>query len=303
MNANQTFLCLEILDFEKKLLINKLKLGKAKQTFNPTKKDLKIKISNFPKNVDDYYIEKIELIVNNKIKRYFRLKIKKNKENYYQIFLSELNNYAFNIGYFNLNSKEIPSQLDVTIKGQNYNLKEICSTDLPFIKVFGIINCDKTILINKKQEIFLEEDKRGSFDVNFIGSYKNYSIQIIKIHKNYYPNLKTNDNLKGTLDSIINRVKNKLNNSKIKKSEFSIQLAEEIALWKKLYLEDYKYFVSNKIYPLNDYEYSLLLNYIIYLIIIKVNRHTESYPILKAFFNLLSILEEKKSNKISILLL
>ena len=298
MNANQTFLCLEILDFEKKLLINKLKLGIANETFNATSKNLKIKIKYFPKNVDDYYIEKIELISDDKIKRYFRLKIKKNKENYYQIFLSELNNYAFNIGYFNLNSKEIPNQLHVVTKGQNYYLREICSTDLPFIKIFGIINCDKTILINKKQEIFLEEDKRGSFDVNFIASNNKYTIKIIKIHKNYYPNLKSNDDLKDNLNSIIKKVKNKLNDSKVRKSEFSIYLAEEISLWKKLYLEDYKYFVSNKIYPLNDYEYSLLLHYIIYLIIIKVNKHTESYPILKAFFKLLSTLEEKKSNKI-----
>ena len=167
MDANQTFLSLEILDFEKKLLINKLKLGISNQTLIVTSKSLKIKIKNFPKNIDDYYIEKIELISDDKIKRYFRLKIIKNKENYYQIFLNELNNYAFNIGYFNPNSIEIPNQLEVTIKEQNYKLKEICSTDLSFIKIFGIINCDKTILINKKQEIFLEEDKKGMFRYKF----------------------------------------------------------------------------------------------------------------------------------------
>ena len=298
MDANQTFLSLEILDFEKNLLINKLKFVIANQTLIVTSKILKIKIKNFPKNVDDYYIEKIELISDDKIKRYFRLKIKKNKENYYQIFLNELNNYAFNIGYFNLNSIEIPNQLEVKIKEQNYKLKEICSTDLPFIRVFGIINCDKTILINKKQEIFLEEDKKGSFDINFIASDKNYSIKIIKIHKNYYPILKRNEDLKDNLDLIIKKVNNKLNDTNVNKSEFSIYLAEEISLWKKLYLEDYKYFISNKIYPLDDYEYSLLLKYTIYLIILKVNKHTEPYPILKTFFSLLSILEEKKSKKI-----
>ena len=174
MDANQTFLSLEILDFDKNLLIKELKFVIANQTLIVTSKTVKIKIKNFPKNVDDYYIEKIELISDDKMKRYFRIKIIKNKVNYYQIFLNELNNYAFNIGYFNLNSKEIPNQLEVKIKEQNYELKEICSTDLPFIRVFGIINCDKTILINKKQEIFLEEDKKGSFDINFIASDKNY---------------------------------------------------------------------------------------------------------------------------------
>ena len=298
MDANQTFLSLEILDFEKKLLINKLKLGISNQTLIVTSKSLKIKIKNFPKNIDDYYIEKIELISDDKIKRYFRLKIIKNKENYYQIFLNELNNYAFNIGYFNPNSKEIPNQLEVTIKEKNYKLKEICSTDLPFIKVFGIINCDKTILINKKQEILLEEDKKGSFEINFIATDKDYSIKIIKIYKNYYPILKINEDLKNNLDSIIKKVKNKLNDTNVNKSEFSIYLTEKISLWKKLYLDDYKYFVSNKLYPLDDYEYSLLLKYIIYLIILKVNKHTESYPILKGFFSLLSIFEEKKSKKI-----
>ena len=96
--------------------------------------------------------------------------------------------------------------MEVTIKGQNYKLKEICSTDLPFIKAFGIINCNKAILIDEKQEIFLEEDKRGSFYVNFIASDKNYSIKIIKIHKNYYPILKRNEELKNNLDLIIKKV-------------------------------------------------------------------------------------------------
>ena len=209
MDVNQTYLFLEILDFGKKLMINKLKLVIVNQILNVTSKTLKIKIKNFPKNVDDYYIEKIELISNDKIKRYFRFKIKKNKENYYQIFLNELNNYSFNIGCFNINSIEIPNQLEVTIKGKNYKLKEICSTDLPFIKAFGIINCNKAILIDEKQEIFLEEDKRGSFEVNFIASDKNYSIKIIKIHKNYYPILKRNEKLKNNLDSIIKKVNDK----------------------------------------------------------------------------------------------
>ena len=298
MIENNTFLSFEVLDFGSNLLINRLKLRVVNQIFDVTENILKIKINKFPKNVDDYYIEKIELISNGKIKRYFRLKIHKNKVNYYQIFLKELNNFAFNISYFNINPQEIPSQLEVTMKNNNYILNQICSTDLPFIKSFGIINCDKTILINKKQEIFLEEDDRGSIDVNFIASNENYSIKIIKIHKNYYPSLKINENLNQNLITIIKDVKSKLNVVNIKKSEFSVYLAEHNNIWKKLYLEDYKYFVSNKIYPLNDCEYSLLLNYIIYLIIIKVNKHTESYPILKTFFNLLSTLEKKLEDDI-----
>ena len=51
-------------------------------------------------------------------------------------------------------------------------------------------------------------------------------------------------------------------------------------------------------YPLDDKDYSLLLNYITYLIIKKVDTHTESYPILKCFFDLLFKLEDKMENNV-----
>ena len=296
--SDKTIITFEILDFVDNLLINKLNLKVANIIINVDNNYPSVKLNNFPKNVDDYYIEKIELISNGQIKRYFRLRIYKDRINLYYILLNELNNFSFEIGYFNKNTLKLPMILDVKIGDKNYNLKAICKTDLPFINSFGIINCNKTIIINKKQEIYLDEDDKGSFNVNFIASGENYLIKIIKIHKSYYPKLIKHMQLNRELQTIINDIKNKVNDKNISKSEFSLFLTEHNNVWKKLYLEDYKHYVTNKIYPLNDEDYSLLLNYITYLIIQKVNKHTESYPILKCFFHLLYKLENKMKNKL-----
>ena len=295
--SEETIIIFEVLDFADNLLINKLNLKVANIIINVENNNPTAIIKNFPKNVDDYYVEKIELISNEQIQRYFRFRIYKNRINLRYILLNELNNFSFEIGYFNIDSLKLPQILDIKIGNNNYNLKAICQTDLPFINSFGIINCKKTIIINKKQEIYLEDEK-GSFNVNFIASGENYLIKIIKIHKSYYPKLIKHEQLNSELQTIINDTKNKLNDKNISKSDFSIFLTEHNNVWKKLYLEDYKHYITNKIYPLNDEDYSLLLNYIIYLIIQKVNKHTESYPILKCFFYLLNKLENKLKNKL-----
>ena len=51
---------------------------------------------------------------------------------------------------------------------------------------------------------------------------------------------------------------------------------------KSIYLDDYAHYKKNKLYPLDNDD----LNYTIYIIINKVNKHTELYPILKCFFDL-----------------
>ena len=187
--SQDTIVTFGVLDFGENLLIKELFLKVAKIKIKVTNNTPTVKIQNFPKGADDYYVEKIELILDNKIKRYFRLRIHKNRINFHNIFLNKLNNFSFEIGYFNKNTSKLPKTLDIKIDKNNYNIKPICETDLHFINSFGIINCDKTIIINEKQEISLAEDKRGSFNVNFIASGENYDINIIKIHKSYYPNL------------------------------------------------------------------------------------------------------------------
>ena len=293
-----TTLILEILDFEESLLIKNLSLKIAKQDITVRNKNiLNIQIYNFPKNVNDYYIEKIELILNGDIKRYFRFRIYKNRISYYYIFLNKLSDNSFEISYFNKISENLPKILNITIEKKNYYLKEICKTDLLFIKSFGIINCPKTITINENQEISLEDKEKGSFVANFISSRENYLIHIIKIHKKYYPELKCNEKLSDSLKHFIKNVKEKLN-SDITKSNFSIFLFSHIKFWESLYLPDCDHFIANKIYPLNNDTYSLLLNYITYLIIKSINNHTESFPILKTFFHLLSFLENKMAKNI-----
>ena len=288
-----------VLDYEKNLLINRIHLKVANITIDITNDSPQALIKNFPKSVDDFYVEKIELFTNEKLARYFRFRIYKNQVNCHSILLNKLNNFSFEIGFFDKNNKKIPDNLPVKIEDKNYDLKPICVTDLPFINSFGIINCDKAILINEKKEIFLEEEKKGSFHVNFIATLDNHIINIIKIHKKYYPKLIKHLQLNKDLKSIVGRVKNFLNDNKITKSDFSIFLSQNIPFWNKsIYLEDYNHYIKNKLYPLDNDDYTLLLNYTIYLIINKVNKHTESYPILKCFFDLLELLEQKMKNKL-----
>ena len=298
--SHDTIVTFIVLDFTEKLLINKLILKVTNIIININNNKPTVKIKNYPKNVDDYYVEKLELISDEKIKRYFRFRVYKYRTNLYYILLNVLNNFAFEIGYFNKSNFKLPQNLDIKIGNNVYNLKAICETDLPFINSFGIINCDKSIIINDKKEIFLDEEEKGSFNVNFIASGENYLIKILKIYKVYYPKLIKHKQSSDYLETIIKDTKNKLNDKNISKSEFSIFLTEHINIWKKLYLylEDYKHYITNKIYPLDDEDYSLLLHYIIYLILEKVNKHTESYPILKCFFNLLLKLENKMKEKL-----
>lgn len=101
MSSHDTTLTLIVLDYKENLLINKLNLKVANIFINVNNNYPTVKITNFPKNVDDYYVEKIELISNEKNKRYFRLRIYKNRINLHYILLNELNNFSFEIGYFN----------------------------------------------------------------------------------------------------------------------------------------------------------------------------------------------------------
>ena len=297
--SQETTLTFEVLDFKVKLLVNKLHLKIADIYIDVKDKSPTVIIHNFPKNVNDYYVEKVELISEKKVRRHFRLRIYKNTHNLHNIFLDELNNFSFEIGFFSKNNEKLPKTLNIKIKDNKYNLKQICKTDLPFINSFGIINCDKTILINEKNEIYLDEEKKGSFNINFIASGENYILKILRLHKDIYPKLsKKNLTLKDNLALFIDEIKEKINEPNISRSDFCRYLTRSIETNKDYYVEDYKYFISNKIYPLNEDEYSLLLNYVIFLIIKKVNEHTESLPILKCFFNLLSKLEEKMKKEI-----
>lgn len=297
--SQETTLTFEVLDFKVKLLVNKLHLKIADIYIDVKDKSPTVIINNFPKNVNDYYVEKVELISEKKVRRHFRLRIYKNTHNLHNIFLDELNNFSFEIGFFSKNNEKLPKTLNIKIKDNKYNLKQICKTDLPFINSFGIINCDKTILINEKNEIYLDEEKKGSFNINFIASGENYILKILRLHKDIYPKLsKKNLTLKDNLALFIDGIKEKINEPNISRSDFCRYLTRSIETNKDYYVEDYKYFISNKIYPLNEDEYSLLLNYVIFLIIKKVNEHTESLPILKCFFNLLSKLEEKMKKEI-----
>ena len=251
--SQETTLTFEVLDFKVKLLVNKLHLKIADIYIDVKDKSPTVIIHKFPKNVNDYYVEKVELISEKKVRRHFRLRIYKNTHNLHNIFLDELNNFSFEIGFFSKNNEKLPKTLNIKIKDNKYNLKQICKTDLPFINSFGIINCDKTILINEKNEIYLDEEKKGSFNINFIASGENYILKILRLHKDIYPKLSKkklilNDNLALFIDGI----KEKINEPNISRSDFCRYLTRSIETNKDYYVEDYKYFISNKIYSLNE---------------------------------------------------
>ena len=302
MEEEKTFLTLKILDFQENLLINKIKLDVYNKFVYIRKKEIEIEIKHIPENVNDFYVEKIGLFLNNKpneYSQYFRIRIHKNQNNIYGIFLNKLNNYSFEIIYFN-KINDIPSSINIEIDKTTYTIEESCKTDLPFIKKFAIINCDKSIIVNKKEEVIIEEEKKGSFEIDYFYIGKNYNIKTKKIHKENYPKLIINEEIAKSLKIIISKVKEKIFISeKLKKPEFSLFLNDilEISTIKPFFFE-YTYFISNKIYPLKDEQYLFLLNYIIYQIIKKVNCHTESLAILKTFFLLLFELEEKMKKKL-----
>ena len=134
--SKDTIVLFEVLDFKENLTIKKLNLKVADIIIDVVNKSPTATITKFPKNVDDYYVEKIELLSGENIMRYFRFRIYKNRINFHYIFLNELNNFSFEISYFNKNMGKLPHSLDINIMKKVYNLKPIFKTDLPFIN-FG----------------------------------------------------------------------------------------------------------------------------------------------------------------------
>ena len=64
-----TYLVLEIIDYNKKLLIKKVELKLENVILDVNGKILTININNFPKNVDDYYVENLILYYEEKKKK------------------------------------------------------------------------------------------------------------------------------------------------------------------------------------------------------------------------------------------
>jgi hypothetical protein len=77
--SQDTIVLFEVLDFQQNLLIKKIKLKIAEIYIDVNNKSPTAKVINFPKNADDYYVEKIELLSGKKIERYFRFRIYKNR--------------------------------------------------------------------------------------------------------------------------------------------------------------------------------------------------------------------------------
>ena len=119
--SKDTIVLFEVLDFKENLTIKKLNLKVADIIIDVVNKSPTATITKFPKNVDDYYVEKIELLSGEKIMRYFRFRIYKNRINFHYIFLNELNNFSFEISYFNKNIEKLPYSLDINIKKKDYN--------------------------------------------------------------------------------------------------------------------------------------------------------------------------------------
>ena len=86
--SSDTIVTFIVLDFTENLLINKLILKFANIIINVVNNKPTVKIKNYPKNVDAYYVEKIELISDEQIKRYFRFRVYKYRTNLYYIIFS-----------------------------------------------------------------------------------------------------------------------------------------------------------------------------------------------------------------------
>ena len=178
MIDTSTYLKLEIIDYNKQLLITKLKLLIEKVVLDINSNILMIDINNFPANVDDYYVETLILYSENPKKKIsYRIRIVKNQINYSYIKLNEINNKSFEIMYFNKNINNLPSKLNVKINDIEYNLCESCKSDIPFIRKFSLININSNFVINNNQEICTNIESKGSYEVDFI--FQNNKISII----------------------------------------------------------------------------------------------------------------------------
>jgi len=298
MIDTSTYLKLEIIDYNKQLLITKLKLLIEKVVLDINSNILMIDINNFPANVDDYYVETLILYSENPKKKIsYRIRIVKNQINYSYIKLNEINNKSFEIMYFNKNINNLPSKLNVKINDIEYNLCESCKSDIPFIRKFSLINCNSNFVINNNQEICTNIESKGSYEVDIIfqNNNNNYNMKIKEIVKEEYPKLKLSNYVE--LETFANKIKDNLNNN-LTKAQFSKFLTLLVKKKNKINIPNYIYFITNKVYPIGNLEYNLLINYIIYLIAENAVTHTESLIIFKTFFNFVNLLENKMQSNI-----
>ena len=298
MIDTSTYLKLEIIDYNKQLLITKLELLIVKALLDVNNNILMIDINNFPPNVDDYYVETLILYSENPKKKIsYRIRIVKNQINYSYIKLNEINNKSFEIMYFNKNINNLPSKLNVKINDIEYNLCESCKSDIPFIRKFSLININSNFVINNNQEICTNIESKGSYEVDFIfqNNNNNYNMKIKEIVKEEYPKLKLSNYVE--LETFANKIKDNLNNN-LTKAQFSKFLTLLVKKRNKINIPNYIYFITNKVYPIGNLEYNLLINYIIYLIAENAVTHTESLIIFKTFFNSVNLLENKMQSNI-----
>ena len=293
-----TQLKLEIIDYTENMLIKKIKLYHEQSIINVNSGIIDIKIKKFPKNVDDYYVELIGLIAEDKkVKAKFNIRINKNKKNHQYILLNKIYGNSFEIMFFNKSKDQLKNTINIKMEDKEYTLEETCKTDLDYIKKFSLINCCSNFTINENTDFFLEKDASGSFEIDIIVKpNKTHSFQTKEINSEIYYNLqiKDYDELKIVRDTI----KRKLNEKNISAAEFSLFLTMYLKTTKKINIPNYIHYFSNRIYPIDKTEYNLLLNYIIYLIAQRSNRETDSYIIIKTFFFYLELLEKKLKEKV-----
>ena len=200
--------------------------------------------------------------------------------------------------YFNKNIKNLPSKLNVKMNDIIYNLCESSKSDIPFIRKFSIINSGSNFVINNNnQEICTNNESKGSYEVNFIfqNNNNNYNMKMKEIVKEDYPKLKLSDYLE--LESFAKKIKENLDKN-LTKAQFSKFLTLLVKKRKKIDILIYIYFITNKIYSIDNIEYNLLINYIIYLIGENAVTHTESLIIFKTFFYFVNLLKTKLQSKL-----
>ena len=289
----ETIIKFEVLDFEEnnKLLIKKIYLEHEKKTINIKSKKIAVKIDKFPINVDDFYIEKLILYTNETKNIEYLIRIYKNETTNFYIFLNKIYNNSFHILYFDKINLKPPEILSIKDNNNTYEIKDLFKNDLSFVKEFAIINCNDTLTINNNQEICVKEN--GSFEIDFISKINTYQYNVQKIKEESYPTLIINQKTRFKLIAFVNNIKENLYNKEMTKIKFCKFITSTFLVSEKIDIANYNYFVSNKIYPIDETSYEYLLNYTIYLIASKVNEHTEAFIILKTFFKQLELLEEK----------
>ena len=122
----------------------------------------------------------------------YRLELYFNQSNIYDIILNSNNNFSFDILIYSNNTNLLPNEIKYKYNNNLYSINEYNSFGIKKLRKFGLINCERSWLINLNDIHFPSYIIKGSFYINIFLKGKANSEKITKtsICKIYLNNCK-----------------------------------------------------------------------------------------------------------------